>query len=312
MSVRENSSRIPEELPVAIIGGGPIGLAAAAHLSSRGQPFVLLESGHSVGAQVSAWSHVQVFSPWRYNVDPVAGAMLKAAGWKEPDPDVLPTGGEIVAEYLRPLGALPQIAPHLRLGTRVLAVARAGYDKMKTAGRDEAPFEVRVRSSAGEDTLLARAVIDASGTYAVPNPLGANGLVAIGETECREHVFYGIPDVGGVHRARYAGRAVLVVGSGHSAFNTLLDLADLAAVEPGTRITWAVRRSDVGEMYGGGAADALPARGSLGARLRPLVDAGRVRLVTDSGRGSSGATGARVTVLDARAARSARSTRSSP
>ena len=172
MSVRENGSRIPEELPVAIIGGGPIGLAAAAHLSSRGQPFVLLEAGHSVGAHVSAWGHVQVFSPWRYNVDPVAGSMLKAAGWKEPDPDVLPTGGELVAEYLRPLGALPQIAPHLRLGTRVLAVARAGHDKMKTAGRDEAPFEVRVRSSAGEDTLLARAVIDASGTYARAEPAG--------------------------------------------------------------------------------------------------------------------------------------------
>jgi ubiquinone/menaquinone biosynthesis C-methylase UbiE/thioredoxin reductase len=299
MSDRWNRSRIPVELPVAVIGGGPIGLAAAAHLASRGQPFVLLESGQSVGAHISAWGHVQVFSPWRYNVDPVAAAMLKAAGWKEPDPDVLPTGGEIVAEYLRPLGALPKIAPHLGLGTRVLAVARAGYDKMKTAGRDEAPFEVRVRSSAGEDTLFARAVIDASGTYALPNPLGANGLVAIGESGCRERIFYGIPDVAGIHRARYAGRAVLVVGSGHSAFNTLLDLADLAAVEPGTRITWAVRRSDVGAMYGGGEADALPARGSLGARLHPLVDAGRVRLVTGFRTRELRRAGDRAIILDA-------------
>ena len=110
MNIRRNTTANPG-LPIAVIGAGPIGLAAAAHLASRGQPFVVLEAGQSVGAHVSAWSHVQVFSPWRYNVDPVAGAMLMAAGWKEPDRDVLPTGGELVAEYLRPLGELPQIAP---------------------------------------------------------------------------------------------------------------------------------------------------------------------------------------------------------
>jgi SAM-dependent methyltransferase/thioredoxin reductase len=287
-------------LPVAVIGAGPIGLAAAAHLASRGLPFVILEAGQSVGAHVSAWSHVQVFSPWRYNIDAVAGAMLKTASWKEPDPDALPTGGELLAEYLYPLGALPQIAPHVRLGARVLAVARAGYDKLKTAGRDEAPFEVRVRSFAGEKTLLARAVIDASGTYAVPNPLGANGLPAIGETEASARVFYGIPDARDVHRARYAGRAVLVVGSGHSAFNTLLDLHDLAAAEPGTTITWAVRRNDIGAMYGGGDADVLPARGSLGVRLRQLVESRRLSLVTGFLTRELGNDGARVSLVDTR------------
>ncbi|HSC29457.1 MAG TPA: NAD(P)-binding domain-containing protein, partial [Vicinamibacterales bacterium] len=188
---------------IAVIGAGPIGLAAAAHLVAKGQTPVVLEAGESVGAQILAWGHVQVFSPWRYNVDPVAGAMLRAAGWKEPDPDVLPTGAEIVAEYLRPLAALPQIAAHVRLGARVVAVARAGFDKMKTAGREDAPFELRVRSAAGEETLFARAVIDASGTYGVPNPLGASGLAAIGERQCPGRIFYGIPDVLGVHRRRY-------------------------------------------------------------------------------------------------------------
>ena len=265
---------------IAVIGAGPVGLAAAAHLVARGESPIVLEGGESVGAQVLAWGHVQVFSPWRYNVDPVAGALLRASGWKEPDPDVLPTGAEIVADYLRPLAALPQIAPHLRLGARVLAVARAGFDRMKTAGREAAPFELRVRSAAGEETLLARAVLDASGTYGVPNPLGASGLAAIGEASCRGRIFYGIPDVLGLHRRRYAGRRTLVVGSGHSAFNALLDLVELAAGSPDTAITWAVRRGEVGAMYGGGEADALPARASLGARLRALVGSGRVRLVT--------------------------------
>ena len=265
---------------IAVIGAGPVGLAAAAHLVTRGATPVILEAGASVGAQVLAWGHVQVFSPWRYNVDAVAGAMLRAAGWKEPDPEALPTGAEIVGEYLGPLAALPSIAPHLRLGTRVLAVARSGFDKMKTTGREAAPFELRVESASGEETIVADAVIDASGTYGTPNPLGATGLPAIGEARCRHRIVYGIPDALGVHRRRYAGRRTLVIGSGHSAFNTLLDLAELAATSPATTLTWAVRRTEVGAMYGGGAADALPARGSLGARLRELVESGRVRLVT--------------------------------
>jgi SAM-dependent methyltransferase/thioredoxin reductase len=284
---------------IAVIGAGPIGLAAAAHLVAKGETPVVLEAGESVGTQVLAWAHVQVFSPWRYNVDPVAGALLRASGWKEPDPDVLPTGGEIVAEYLDPLAALAQIAPHVRLGTRVVAVARAGYDKMKTPGREAAPFELRVRSATGDETILAHAVIDASGTYGVPNPLGANGLAALGESQCRGRIFYGIPDVLGAHRARYAGCRTLVVGSGHSAFNTLLDLAELARLAPGTTITWAVRRREVGQMYGGGETDALPARGSLGARLRELVHSGRVRLVTGFRTAELRDDGTSVTVVDA-------------
>jgi SAM-dependent methyltransferase/thioredoxin reductase len=284
---------------IAVIGAGPVGLAAAAHLVAKGETPLVLEAGDSVGTHVLAWGHVQVFSPWRYNVDAVAGALLRAAGWKEPDPERLPTGAEIVAEYLRPLAVLPQIAPHIRLGTRVVAIARSGHDKMKTPGRDAAPFELLVTGEAGESTLVADAVIDASGTYGVPNPLGANGLAVIGEPRCRRRIMYGIPDALGVHRARYAGRRILVVGSGHSAFNALLDLEELAITAPDTTITWAVRRSEVGAMYGGGAADALPARSSLGARVRALVESRRVRLVTGFLTAELRDATAAVTVIDA-------------
>jgi thioredoxin reductase len=268
------------DLPIVVIGAGPTGLAAAAHLAEKGQNFLVLEAGGAVGTHVDGWGHVQVFSPWRFNVDPVARRLLLRAGWTEPDADVLPTGTEIVEAYLHPLAKLPELEPSLRFDSRVVAIARAGQDKMKTTGREEAPFEVRVRTAAGEESLLARAVIDASGTYGVPNPLGANGLPAIGERDSRDRIFYGIPDVLGAHRGRYAGRSVVVVGSGHSAFNALLELAQLAATEPATTITWAVRRGDVAAAYGGGASDALPARGNLGARLRALVDSGRIRLET--------------------------------
>jgi hypothetical protein len=266
-------------LPVAVIGAGPVGLAAAAHLATRGQAFVVVEAGSAVGAHVRAWSHVRVFSPWRFNVDPAAVALLEHTGWTMPDPDALPTGAELVARYLEPLAALPAIRPHVALDTRVVSVTRRGLDKLKTAGRAEAPFALRVRGPGGEADLLARAVIDASGTWGAPNPLGASGVPARGEAAAADRVFYGIPDVLGTHRPRYAGRRVLVVGSGHSAFNTILDLADLAAVEPATLITWLARRQPDRQMLGGGADDALPARGALGGRIGTLVQTGAVRLV---------------------------------
>src|SRR5690349_1860353 len=167
-------------LPVAVIGAGPIGLAAAAHLISRGATPVVLEAGDSVGASILKWAHVRVFSPWRYVVDRASVALLERSGWTSPPAEGLPTGRELVGAYLKPLADLPEIAPQVRLNTRVVWVARQGFDKMKTPGRDEAPFVLRVLSSGIEEELLAKAVIDASGTYTSPNPLGANGLPAIG------------------------------------------------------------------------------------------------------------------------------------
>jgi thioredoxin reductase len=267
-------------LPVAVIGAGPIGLAAAAHLLEKGETPVVFEAGDAVGASVRQWSHVRLFSPWRYLVDPAVRRLLEPTGWVAPDESTLPTGGELIERLLEPLGALPRIAAGLRLGHRVIAVTRRGFDKVRSAGRDAAPFELVVQSAGGRvERHLARAVIDASGTWSAPNPLGAGGVAAEGEVEHVERIRYGIPDVRGAERARYAGRRTLVVGSGHSAFNVLLELATLAEETPGSEITWAIRRTDVGLMFGGGAADELAARGALGDRLHALVDSGRVRLV---------------------------------
>lgn len=271
-------------LPVAIVGAGPIGLVAAAHLVARGETPLILEAGDAVGANVRRWAHVRLFSPWKYLTDPVSRELLSATGWSSPPEEHLPTGGELVAKFLEPLAAVPQIVPHLRLGRRVVAITRKGYDKLKTAGRERAPFELVARTdTGGTERYLARAVIDASGTYTTPNPLGASGLPAEGEVECRDRITYGIPDVLGRDRSRYAGRKTLVVGSGHSAFNTVLDLATLAGEAAGTAVVWAVRRRDVGLMFGGGSADALPARGRLGDALRRLVDEGGVDFVTGFG-----------------------------
>ncbi|MEU4778789.1 FAD-dependent oxidoreductase [Micromonospora sp. NPDC023633] len=265
------------DLPVVVIGAGPVGLAAAAHLHERGIACTVLEAGDTPGAAVRQWGHVRVFSPWRYDIDPAARRLLDDAGWVAPDPEALPTGAELVSDYLQPLAELPALKPHLRYGARVEAISRLGLDRLRTAGREHTPFLIRLADGA---ELLARAVIDASGTWSTPNVLGASGLPARGEADAAAFLEHALPDVLGADRARFAGRHTLVVGAGHSAANTLLSLAELAAAEPGTTVTWAIRSASPVRTYGGGDADALPARGALGSRLREHVDAGRIRLLT--------------------------------
>ena len=277
---KENVLNI-SQLPVAVIGAGPVGLAAAAHLVKGGQTLLVLEAGESVGASMLEWAHVQVFSPWQYNIDAVAGELLDESGWTTPPAEEFPTGGEIVAQYLRPLAELPQIKPHIRLNARVVAVTRQGFDKMKSNGREEAPFLIQIDGPNGEEQILAKSVIDASGTYTIPNPLGSGGLPAFGERAAQDRIFYGIPDVLNTYRQRYAGKRILIVGSGHSAFNALNDLVLLKEEAPETTITWAVRRKLGDQMYGGGENDALPARGQLGRMVQEQVETGKIALVTE-------------------------------
>lgn len=267
-------------LPVVVIGAGPVGMAAAAHLVARGETPLVLEAGPSVGSSVLEWAHVQIFSPWQYDVDGVAGRMLEDAGWTAPPAGDFPTGRELVDLYLQPLAELPAIQPHIRLNTRVTAVTRYGLDKMKDAGRAGAPFLLHVESPSETGEILAKAVIDASGTWTMPNPLGVSGLPARGEAEAASKIMYGIPDATGVHRERYAGKRVLVVGSGHSAFNALNELVQLQDDVPQTSITWAIRGEINQNVYGGGESDALPERGALGQMVQNQVRSGRVALVT--------------------------------
>lgn len=264
-----------QEHPVAVIGAGPVGLAAAAQLATRGVPFVVVEAGDGVGASLRDWAHVRLFSPWRWTTDPTARELLAATGWSQPDPDVLPTGGDLIRDYLQPLAAHPAIAPNLRFAAAVTSISRLGFDKVRTAGRSEAPFVVRLAT--GEE-ILARAIIDASGTWRTANPLGGNGLPARGETRARAagRVFDGMPDVLGQLRDEFAGKKVAVVGAGHSAMGTLLALAELAGTAPRTEVAWVLRAASPNRVYGGGDADALPARGSIGTRLRGLVQQGAV------------------------------------
>ncbi len=265
-------------LPVLVIGAGPVGLAAASHLIARGLPVQVLEAGASVGTHLLDYGHVRLFSPWRYNIDAQMAAQLEAAGgWQRPADEVLPLAREVVEQLLQPYAALPALRAVLQLNTRVEAIGREGLDKVKSAGRADAPFVVSARQGERRIRLRARAVIDASGTWSTPNPLGASGLPAEGEPALAgEFIAYGIPDVLGKDRARYAGRRTLVVGAGHSAANAMLALAELARSVPATRLLWSVRTPQLRRVFGGGAADALPARGQLGQALQALRERGEL------------------------------------
>jgi cation diffusion facilitator CzcD-associated flavoprotein CzcO len=253
-----------EAKTVAIIGAGPVGLAAAAHVLERGLRPIVLEAGDGAGHSVRQWGHVQLFSPWEYNIDRAASRLLAPTGWNSPEPDQYPTGAELIERYLEPLATKTALATHIHTSSRVTDISRVGFDKLKTKGRDAAPFEIRYQNGQGPKVLRADAVIDASGTWQSPNPAGANGLRAIGETQAAGKIAYGMPDVLGKDRARYAGKSVAVLGAGHSAIGTLTDLARLAEQAPDTKPIWLLRGNDPAKAFGGGANDKLAARGELG------------------------------------------------
>lgn len=267
------------DLPIAVVGAGPVGLAAAARLVERGLRPVVFEQGARVGAALLEWGHVRVFSPWDYNVDEAARALLADEGVAAPAGGYLPTGQEIVNQYLEPLSKVPSIAAGLRLGAEVTGITRLGHDLMSNDGRADAPFVIRYRDRAGEHRLVARAVIDASGTWRKPNPMGVDGLPVPGEAEASDRIAYGIPDVAGAKREFYAGKRVLVVGSGHSAINIALALLELQAEAPRTEVLWALRRNRIEKLLGGGLNDQLPERGALGLAAKEAIDAGRLRML---------------------------------
>jgi cation diffusion facilitator CzcD-associated flavoprotein CzcO len=267
------------ELPVVVIGAGPSGLAAAAHLVGRGLTPLVLEAGVSAGASVRQWRHVRLFSRWGELIDTRAEKLLAPTGWSAPDQDRYPTGAEWAQRYLQPLA--DALGGRVRYDARVLGVARRGRDLVVDAGRDTEPLTVHVHTPGGDERITARAVIDASGTWAQPNPLGGDGLPALGEWAAAGRIAYQVPDLTDpTVRARYAGKRIAVAGSGHSALTALVAFAELAEQAPGTHVVWLLRRGAIGNTFGGGDADQLPARGALGQRARAAAEAGHISTVT--------------------------------
>lgn len=268
------------DLPVAIIGGGPIGLSAAAHLKKSKQPFILFELGNQIGANILKWGHVRLFSPWEYNIDKAAETLLREAQIPIPNKTYVPYGKEIIEEYLKPLANLTGIKENIHLNSNVISIGRNGLDKMKDDNREGLPFSIQVIENGKFKLYKAKAIIDATGTWQNPNPVGSGGIFAVGEVENRAHIYYGMPDVNETDNDKYANKTTLVVGGGHSAIGSILALNSLIKKFPNTKIHWLLRKQQVSDVFGGQEADKFKARGTLGIQIEKLVKSGAIKIHT--------------------------------
>lgn len=238
-------------LRVAVLGAGPIGLEAALYGAALGHDVTVYERGE-LGQSVAQWRHVRMFSPWRMNVTPLGLSELRRSpperearrGDPLRDPERCPTGAEFLDEYLLPLSRSPLLRGRVRTRSRVIAIGREGVHKGDTTGRAEAPFRLLIDDLAGEHVAHADVVLDCTGTYSTPNPLGAGGILAPGERWLGERLLRHLPDVLGRDRARFARRRVLLVGAGQSAATCAPALLELCKSEPGTEVVWASRRPE--------------------------------------------------------------------
>lgn len=259
---------------VIVLGGGPIGLATAAHLHQQGISFTVLEKGDQVGAAMLEWGHVQLFSPWSYVVDEKARELLSTTDWSEPDKDAYPTGREVVEVYLKPLSELPALAPHLITGAEVVSVSRLGVDKMKTVGRNRVPYMVHYMRDGALHAITGNAVIDATGTWSSPNPARSSQTWLPDEVQLADQITYRIPNHA-TDQEKYRGKHVAVIGSGHSAIQSLLELTQMEDV----RISWIIRRVSTRSLFGGQSKDQLSKRGELGTMAKELVENGKLTVV---------------------------------
>lgn len=267
-------------LPIIIIGAGPIGIAAAANLHQRGLPFLLLERGSTAGSAMLEWGHVSLFTTWRNVIDLATVTLLERTGWVMPDPDTLPTGKDIVTQYLIPAAATQALRSSIAYESTVVGVSKLAHSKTSTKDREQAPFSVHYQTSDGEHHVVyARAVIDSSGTWYNPNPAGLDGLPVPGEQENRDKIAYGIPDALNQDKSDYDGQRTLVLGDGHSAMNIILELMVLRNSNPDTQIIWGMRSNNIEKLTGVGINSRLPARAKLGHDASNAIKTGDIELL---------------------------------
>ena len=241
---------------IAILGAGPTGLEAALAAAEAGNPFTVYEAAPTAAGNVRAWGHVRLFTPWDMNVSPRMRRYVDA-----PEGLECPTGRELAERVFEPLAALPEIAPNLRLGVRVLSVGRQGllkHEEIASPERARRPFRILLADGSGREwTEVADVVIDATGTWGHPNSLGDAGIPAPGERAFGGEIRRDIPDLSR-EAEDWAGKTILVAGAGHSAQTAVVELAHLSRKAPETRVIWVLRSKR--PEWSGSAEDPLPER----------------------------------------------------
>jgi thioredoxin reductase len=288
---------------IVIIGSGPIGLEAAATALTHGYSVTLLDRG-DVAQNLADWGHVRLFTPFEMNAGPAGVALLRNAALELPHADELLTGRQFRNRYLLPLAGFLSNA-RIYTGAPVIAVGRSRLLKGEETGsgkRGEDTFRVLYEHAGSECEIEADIVLDCAGTYGNPNAIGQGGNPALGERMHRRAIQYGLPDVLGADRARYAGRRTLLIGSGHSAATTALALAALAREHVDTRFVWLTRSGEL-RVVEPIVNDSLPERAALtssanqlASRMTPGSEWINGASVTEITNGARGAEGGRFTV----------------
>ncbi len=280
----------PARNTLAVIGAGPVGLETALAALDAGLDVHVFERGE-VASHPIAWGHVRMFTPWRMNVGPATRAHLERSDWTAPPAEECPTGAEFAERALGPASRLPALAGRVHAHAKVVHLSRRGAlkgDWIAKPERREHPFRLLVRDAGGRESFLhAFAVVDASGTYGNPNWAGLGGIPARQELYVAPQLSYHLDDVLGLRRERYAGKRVMVIGSGTSAATVVSDLARLAAEVPGTSVAW-VTRAPRERLYAPVEGDPLPARRELLARARALLAGSDPAVVHIGGAGVEG------------------------
>jgi thioredoxin reductase len=238
---------VKKDLPrIAVLGAGPIGLEAALHARTLNLPVTVYERGR-VGEHLHRWGHVRLFSPFGMNSTPLGRKAILAENAKHAFPaegDCL-TGKEHVAAYLEPLARTGFLRESVRTESQVLAVGRRGFLKEEGVGnsrRGQQPFRLLIRDGKGRERVEeADIVLDCTGTYAQHRWMGDGGTPAIGELTAEPRISYSLEDVLRERRTDYAGKTILVIGSGYSAATTVCNLAQLGEDHPETWVIWLAR-----------------------------------------------------------------------
>lgn len=264
---------------LAILGAGPIGLEAALLARKLGLTVSVFERGR-VGENLERWGFVRMFSPFGMNSTPLGRATLKSENPHDKlpgDVDIL-TGREHVAAYLAPLAESSLLDGVIKTETQVLAISRATLFKSDLPGqadkRGEVPFRLLLRDGKGaESTFATDAVLDCGGCYGFGRFLGGGGLPVPGELAARNQIAFGLEDVLGGQRGKYAGKTTLVLGAGYTAATHVCLLSELAAQNTDTWVIW-LTRGPRSQPLPRNPEDPLRERDRLAARANNLATRG--------------------------------------
>ena len=193
---------------VLIVGAGIAGISMAAHMKMRcpGLTYAVIERRENIGGTWDLFRYPGVRSDSDMHT-----LGFRFAPWAD---DLSIAGGEAIRQYLARAVEEFAIAPHIRFGTKVIAADWRA---------DEARWHVTLEDASGQRTVTARWLHLATGYYDYDEPHEAHlpGVDRFGGEVVHPQFWPEGLD--------YAGRRVVVIGSGATAVTVVPAMAEAAA-----------------------------------------------------------------------------------